>query len=114
MVCNITSALLDGVIKHVWSYSPLAMEALAILETLQLTLARGSQSPNCSMDAKVFFLVLTEPDFSPLSDIVVIIATIAALHSQLSHLSFELMYQWSNRVIDIVAKLCLKNILPCD
>lgn len=57
VVCNITSALLDGVIKHVWSYSPLAMEALAILETLRLTLARGSQSPNCSMDAEVFFLV---------------------------------------------------------
>lgn len=42
VVQNSNGILIDGVAKRVWSYSPLAAEARALLETLRLALARGS------------------------------------------------------------------------
>lgn len=93
MVRDTTGILLGGVVKHIWSYSPLRAETRAVLETLRLTLVRGSRSLIFSMNTEVFFLALTEPSFSPPSDIVAILTTITTLDSQLPSLSFELVHQ---------------------
>lgn len=45
------------------------------------------------MDTEILFLALTEPSFSPPSDIVAIFTTITTLHSQLPSLSFELVHR---------------------
>lgn len=66
------------------------------------------------MDVENLFLVLIEPAFSPPLDIIAIIAAITPLRPQLSGFLFEFVHWWGNKVADMVAKFCLRNVLPFD
>lgn len=112
VVCNSNGILVNGITKHVWSYSSLAANAHVVLKTLRLGLAWYSRSIIYTIVSEILYAALINVALSPPSDIVAIVAIIWSLRSQLGDLSFKLIHQKGNRVVDVVAKLCLRNVLP--
>lgn len=90
------------------------MEARAVLKALQLALARNAHPLICSIDVEIIFLAVIKPIFFSPLDTVTIIITITILQSQLPSLLFELVNRQGNKIVDMVAKLCLRSILLFD
>ncbi|XP_058006723.1 uncharacterized protein LOC131182096 [Hevea brasiliensis] len=111
---NSNGILMHGIAERVYCSCPLAGEAQAMLEALRFAAAMGISSFIIKTDSATVYSAMVNSHKDVDWEIQATINLMRYLVPFFGQVHFSLVNRGANSVADIVAKLCLKNLLPCN
>ncbi|XP_021669323.2 uncharacterized protein LOC110656721 [Hevea brasiliensis] len=111
---NSNDNLVDGIAKRVYCSSPLVGKAQAMLEALRLTAAIGISSFIIETDSTSIYSAMLDSYKDVYWEIQAAVNLMCSLVPNFGQVYFSLVNKEANSIADIVAKLCFKNLLPCN